>query len=99
MTDFKYPLSVMRGYKPPVVRYVWYIVAVDKDGNKSDHCGMTFGGVTNLTNRSGKTIEEFHISDLQRGKVYHIKDVDEFMKQWSDNYLEPEWKIPGSLRE
>lgn len=97
MTNFKYPLSIMKGYKPPTVRYVWHIIARDENGNFSDHCGMTFGGITNLTNRAGKEIVELHVSDLIRGKVYNISLFDDFMQLWSDNYMNPEWKIPGNV--
>ena len=98
-TEQKYPLSVMRGYKPPVVRYVWYALATDDGGNETDHSGMTHGGITNMTNRAKKTIMTLKVMDLVRDKVYVITDIPEFMKQWGENYLDPEWRVPQSLRK
>lgn len=85
----KRPNSVMRGYKPEVVRFCW--VAHTTDG--SHHSGFTWGGIPNLMRRGGKTIEKLLIVDIRHNKVYQVTDLEGFMEAWADNYANPEWAI------
>lgn len=93
----KYPLSVMKGYKPQEIRYLWYIKA-EQDGEVSHHSGFTIGGITNLQTRGGKELVELRVADLQRNRVYLITDVEQFMELWGEHYFDPEWKIPQTVR-
>lgn len=94
-----YPLSVMRGYKPEVVRFLWFIKASNPEtGDITEHSGFTWGGIPNLVNRGKKTIESLKMVDLRMDRVYTV-DPDkypEFLKEWSEHYWDPEWKINRS---
>lgn len=99
MSEVKYPMSVLRGYKPPFVRYIWHIMATDEEGKESEHCGMTHGGITNLTGRGNKVIQRLKVADLVRDKVYEITDIDGFLTAWGENYFDADWRVPIDLRK
>src|SRR5690554_2529499 len=89
MTKKTRPNSVMRGYKPEVVRFCWVADTYDN----SYHSGFTWGGIPNLINRVGKKIRVLKIIDLRFNKVYEVKDLDNFMAEWAENYANPDWAI------
>jgi hypothetical protein len=89
MTKKYRPNSVMRGYKPEVIRFCW--IAQTTDG--SYHSGFTWGGIPNLTRRVGKTIETLRMVDLKYNKIYVVIDIESFMDDWADNYANPDWAI------
>jgi len=60
------------------------------------HCGFTWGGLPSLVKRRGKILKSLKIVDLAKDKVYRVKNYDGFLKDWSDNYLNPDWDISTS---
>lgn len=91
----KHPPSVMKGYKPETVRYIWFIHTTEG----TSHSGMTLGGIKNVTGKQGKQIQNLMVCDLSRLRVYQITDVDRFLDLWSQNYFNMDWKVPMSIRE
>lgn len=91
------PNSVMRGYKPEVVRFCWIAETTDY----SFHSGFTWGGIPNLINRVGKVIQTLKLVDILNNEVYLVEDLGLFMYEWAENYAKPDWDIefcPGLVK-
>lgn len=89
MTRKKGPPSVMRGYKPDVVRICW--IAETTEG--TFHSGVTWGGLPSLTQRRGKELKHLKIVDMRFNKVYEVLDYGIFLAEWGENYWNADWAM------
>jgi hypothetical protein len=88
------PPSVLKGYKPEYVRYMWVVYTE----NETYHSGFTQMGIINLQTRGAEKIKELRVIDLVKNRVYpvDVDKVEKFLKDWGDNYFNPNWSVKGS---
>lgn len=88
--EYKIANTIELAAKPPVVRYIWVLVA------DSTYSGMTYNGLAKALERCDGDYEQFKMVDIIDNRVINIPKKlppQKVMLAWKRNYFNDGWSL------